>query len=252
MKWSSVKTILLGMLIVMNIFVISALMVRRLSSERIPPVAISAAVDALENSGFSCDAALLPDKYITADIPSVSFYSPVELSRMFFGSQLAFQTSGSALIARSDGAELTVDGEAFVYKTEAEPVEASEERLRKKLRELGISLRGAAYSPEQEIFCCYYGGYPLLEMYLRAKLDAEGEICSIEARWPKLSASGAASSGINIFSHLPRFSEVFKHGGTVKRIRFGYALSKRGGTDIYELRPAWRVVLEDGRSHVFK
>ena len=50
MKWSSVKTILLSMLIVMNIFVISALMVRRLSSEHIPPVAISAAVDALESS----------------------------------------------------------------------------------------------------------------------------------------------------------------------------------------------------------
>ena len=252
MKWSSVKNILLGMLIVMNVFVICAALVQRLSTENIPPVVISAATDTLERGGISCDGSLLPDKYITAQLPGVSFFTPTELSRMFFGSQLAFQTNGTALIARRGDAELTVDGETFTYKSGKAGTEANEKLLRRALHRLGFSLKGAQYSEKYNIFCCYYDGHPLFGMYIRAELDSDGEISSIEACWPELSPAGSVETGVNIISHLPDISEAFPGGGTVSRVRLGYSLSRRRGTDVYELQPAWRVTLEDGRSRIFR
>lgn len=252
MKWSSVKNIILGMLIVMNVFVICAVLVQRLSTENIPPVVISAATETLERGGIICDGSLLPDKYITAQLPGVSFFTPTELSRMFFGSQLAFQTNGTALIAHSGDAELIVDGETFTYKSGKDSAEADEKQLRRALRQLGFSLRGAQYSEKYNLFCCYYDGNPLFGMYIRAELDSDGEISSIEACWPELSPSGNLETGVNIISHLPDISDAFPGGGTVSRVRFGYSLSRHRGTEVYELQPAWRVTLEDGRSRIFR
>lgn len=252
MKWASVKNILLGMLVIMNAFVIGALTIKRISSEEIPPVITTAAVEALESSGILCNDALLPNKYITAKRLNVSFKSPAELSRMFFGSQLAFQTDGRTLIARRDGAELIIKDETFSYSTGAEPAEATEKQLRKALRQMGLNMKNGVYSSEYNIFCCYYDNIPIFGMYIRAYLDSDGELCSIEARWPELSSQGISDTGITVINYLPYFGEAFPGGGTVESIRFGYYLSQNTATGQYELSPAWKVTMEDGRRHVFK
>lgn len=252
MKWSSVKNILLGMLIVMNAFVICSLLIRRMNTENIPPVVLSAAVDTFGREGISCDEALLTARYITAEKPTVRFYTPTELSKMFFASQRPFQSDGTALVTRSGSAELTVDGETFAYKSGGQSVPATEKELRRALKKLGLDMAGAKYSSEQNLFCRYQGGHPLFGIYIRAELDGDGSITAVEARWPRISPSGDRETGINIISLLPDIGEAFPGGGTVKRVRFGYSLARRGGTDVYELQPAWRVTLEDGRSRIFR
>lgn len=251
MKWTSIKNILLGILIVMNVFLIGTLTYKRINGEKIPPVVLTAAVEVLENGGISCDRVLLPDKYISAEKFSAGFFSPAALSRMFFGSQQAFQTDGRALIARKDGAELIVEDELFIYRSGTESVNSTEEQLRSALKALGLNMKNGAYSPEHGIFCCYSGSSPLFGMYIRASLDSNGDICFIEARWPQFYSPSTPEGGITVISHLPQIGEIFGKG-TVQRIRFGYSLSRDASTGRYEFVPAWRVTLTDGRSHVFK
>lgn len=251
MKWPSVKNILLGMLIVMNLFVLGELVYKRFTSEKIPPVILAAAADALENSGISCDSAILPDKYVSAGELSASFFTPDELSRMFFGSQLAFQTDGRALIAHSGSAELTVEDASFVYKTGAEPAEADEAQLRSALEALGINMKHSRYSAKYNVFCYYIDNAPLFGAYIRAEADSSGRLCTVEACWPKSCRSVSGKTGVTVINHLPYFGEVFEGGGTVERIRFGYALSRDYSTGRYKLSPAWKVTMRDGRRHVF-
>ncbi len=251
MKWSSVKNILLGMLIAINLFLISTLTYKQIKTENIPPEVISAAVEVLENSGITCDEALLPQKYMTAKSLSVSFNSPAELSHMFFGSQLAFQTDGRRLIARSGEAELIIEDEAFSYSAGTVPSKATEKQLRRALKALGLNMKNGVYSEKYNIFCCYWDGIPLFGMYVRAELDADGELCSVEARWPEIYSDGGSASGLTVMSCLPYFGKAFGGSGAVERIRFGYSLSKNAAADIYTLSPAWKVTMTDGRRLVF-
>ncbi len=250
MKWSSVKNIMLGMLIVMNVFLLGSLIWKQVSGAKISPVIIAAADEALKKSGIE-GGELISRSYESSAVLEAEFFSPAELSRMFFGEQLAFQTDGQRLIARKDGAELVIDDVSFYYSSALSPADVGEDGLRKALSALGLDMRSGSYSEANNIFCLYRDRLPLFGMYIRASLASDGSLCSVEACWPKTLSEAEQLGNLTLISHLPRFSSVFRDGGEIGRIRFGRALSRDTSSDRYEFVPAWRVTLTDGRSAVF-
>ncbi len=250
MRWSLVKNLLLGLLLVMNLYMLGVSFAKRLSSEKIPPLVAASAVEALENSGISCDPGLFPDRYLTVRTFNVSFPTPMELSRMFFGEQLAFQTEERTLIARQDGAELRVEDEGFSYSSGEAASSANEKQLRRALKELGLDMSRARYARDGS-FACYFDGRPVFGMYIRASLDADGQLARVEARWPLKGYTGDRRSGVSIIDFIPDILSRFPEGGTVTGLEAGYLAVRNENTDIYSFVPAWRITMEDGKTEVF-
>lgn len=250
MKWTSVKTMILVLLMVMNLFVLGELMAQRMESEKIPPVVRTAALEALSGSGIVCDEGLLPEKYLTVRSFSGSFPTAAELSRMFFGRQLAFQTEDMTLIAREGGAELRVEGESFVYSRAGKAAEPDEKKLRRSLKALGLDMEQAEYLGDGE-FGFYYEKRPVFGMYIRASVDGEGSPVRVEARWPSLEAAGERRTGIGIISCIPDVIERFPEGGTVVGLTAGCAQVRDADTGALTFEPAWRIVIAGGDEEVF-
>ncbi len=251
MKWSSVKTMLLALLIVMNGFVLGVLAVKRADSEKIPPVVRSAALEALENNGIICGEGLLPEKYLTMRSFSGSYPTATELSRMFFGEQLAFHTENRTLIARNGGAELRIEGERFSYKATGEAVPADEKALRKVLRGLGFDLGRARYMAERGEFRLYYENRPVFGAYIKASLDRGGNLVSVEAMWPVVDFSERRLTGISIIGCIPEMLDKFPPGTTLTGIEAGYRPVKDEDTGVYTFEPAWRITAEGGLEEIF-
>lgn len=249
MKWSSIKNLMLGFLVVMNIFVISAAAVRRYKSEKIPPLVLAASAEAMENSGVSCDESLLPDKYLSMERIKGEFFSAAELSKMFFSEQLAFQTDERTLIANKDGAQLLVEELGFAYYSEAKTVESSEKELRSALKKMGFDMRYAQYGGEGEFYCSYKGK-TVFDMYIRASLGEDGSLARVEACWPKLTSAGSFQTGLSIIGSITAIGEAFS-GGEIKEIEAGYSLVQNDSSSSAVFRCAWRVTLKDGRSKIF-
>lgn len=250
MKWSIVKNLMLGLLIVMNMFMIGSMLLQRFNNEKIPPLVSAAAVDALSNNGIECDPGLLPDSYLTVRTFSGSFPTATELSRMFFGEELAFQTEERTLIARKGEAELRVERESFSYNGGGLPVQAGEKALRKALKELELDMSRARYIGNGE-FSCVYDGRPVFGMYLRASLDADGNIAGIEARWPSVGYASGRQTGISIIDRIPEVISRFPRGGTIVELEAGYSAVHNESTGVYSFEPSWRMTMKDGTSEIF-
>ncbi len=249
MRWSTVKNLMLGLLIAMNIFMTGASVLKRVESERIPPLVAAAAADALNNNGIKCAPGLLPDRYLTVRTFSGGFPTAIELSRMFFGEELAFQTEGRTLIARHDGAELRVEDTRFSYTGGGEPVKADEKALRRAMEELGLDMSRAGYDGNGE-FALICDGRPVFGMYLRAAIDGDGNVVSVEASWPGVDFADRRRSGISIIDHIPEMLELFPDGATVKNLEAGYTLVRNENTETYSFEPAWRVTVDGGRTEI--
>lgn len=251
MKWPTVKNLMLGLLLVMNLFMLSTLLVKRFNSEMIPPLAREATVDAMENSGIICADSLIPEKYLTIKGLKGAFPTAIELSRMFFGEQLAFQTEDRTLIATRDGAELVVGDQDFSYKSGKPGVDAGEKELRRALDRLGLDVKNAAYDSVTGRFEGRYDGKPVFGMYIKASLDAQGSIARIDACWPRLYAGGGNYSGVSIMNCLPGILDRLSDKGEVKAIEAGYSFAKTENTDTLAFQPSWRFTMEKGGTEVF-
>lgn len=251
MNWSQIKNILLGMLIVMNIFVISARIFTRLTTENIPTVVCAAAEMVLQNNDLECPKELLPEKYVSAPQLTVSFPSAAELSERFFAVQTAFSPDSDAITATWDGKVLRVKDIFFSYNSGKSPAKASEKELRRALKKIGFELKNAKYSEKHNMFIPYYKSAPLMDMYITAQLDENGEICTVSGVWPKINSVSSPRSALSIIDHLPGVIKRFQKG-KIEDIRFGYKLSDDTVSGTYTFVPAWRVDMTDGRSGVFK
>ena len=251
MKWPIVKNMMLVLLIVMNVFILGSVLAKRLSSERIPPLVNTAAIQALENSGIVCERSLLPEKYLTMRTFTGRFPTAMELSRMFFGKQLAFQTEERTLIARQGDAELRVEDEYFCYDSGLPAVDCDEDELRRALKKLGLDMSHAVFGGGEWQFDYMYDNRPVFGMYIRAFLTEDGQIAKVEARWPTAISSSARRTGISIIGCIPDILERFPDGDTVIGLEPGYSAVRNENTDVYSFEPSWRITMEKGDSEIF-
>ena len=251
MKWSVVKNLMLGLLIVMNIFMIGSMLLQRFNSEKIPPLVAAAAIDALDGRGIRCDSGLIPDSYLTVRTFNGRFFTATELSRMFFGEELAFQAEDRTLIARHGSAELRVEDECFWYDSGLPAVGCDENKLRRALKKLGLDMSHAVFGGGEWQFDYSYDNRPVFGMYIRAFLTEDGQIAKVEARWPTAISSSARRTGISIIGCIPEVISRFPSGGTVSGLEAGYSAVINETTGACSFAPAWRMTMEDGTSEIF-
>lgn len=240
MKWTKIKNIILSFLLVMNIFMLAVIAVTTYNKETIPKEVVDSSISLLNKSGFSISRETYPDKYYMLSDYNAKFYTASDLSQLFFKKQVAFRTADNSLIATNDGATLTVTSNHFLYKSgKAEIEDSSSASIENKLESLGINMDGAVYDEEEKLFYRMYNNANLFNMSIKAKLDKDGNICYVDAYWPKELAAGE-SRQFSFLESAVKMKDYFPDGGTIEKIELGYSLHSAGGEN-YSFIPAWRV-----------
>lgn len=240
MKWSNIKNIMVGFLIIMNLFMLAIIAVTTMQQSFIPERVVNAAISVLRESGFEIEDDTFPSSYYTLPSYNAQFYSASDLSELFFGKQVAFRTEENSLVAVEGAAVLTVNDNHFYYESGRTASETkSSSVLRRAVKKLGIDMKGAVYDEKTGYFYRMYNDTNLFNMSLEVKLDNDGEICFIKALWPKKLTTGERRK-ISFVESTMKLKEEFPDGGKIKNIELGYSLRSVGGEKFY-FTPAWRV-----------
>lgn len=249
MNWSKIKSIMIFFLIAMNIAMIAFIAMTSLRDASVPESVIDASLKVIEGEGFECDRALFPSKSYTLPRLDVKFHTASELADIFFSKQLAFRTVEGSLVAREERATLTVSENHFLYESgyDADGSHSSK-RVKRALEEAGINMRGSVYDENEDCFYFMYKDVNLFNMYLRAKLDSDGELCYVSAQWPSV-LSALEDKDISFTQVITKLASAFPDGGTIRAIEPGYALHSSGSKHYFS--PAWRVNV-DGKLQIIE
>jgi hypothetical protein len=240
MKWSNIKNIMVGFLILMNLFMLVIIAVTTMQQSYIPERVINAAIKVIRQSGFEISDDIFPKTYYTLPSYRAQFYSASDLSDLFFGKQVAFRTEEKSLVAVEGNAVLTVNDNYFSYDSGYAAAEnLSPKKLKRALEKLGIDMKGSVYDNKAGYFYRMYNGTNLFNMSLEAKTDSDGEICYVKAHWPKELEAGERKK-ISFIESAAKLKDTFPDGGKIQSIELGYSLNSLGG-EKYIFTPAWRV-----------
>lgn len=240
MNWSKIKTLMIYFLLGMNIFMIAFIAISMWRDYAVPDNVINATLNILEKNNFECEKTLIPTTTYDLSDLNVSFYSESELSEIFFSKQLAFKTSEKSLVAQSGGATLTVTDSHFVFENgKSADTTVSERRIKKALKNAGINMDFAVYDKKERCFYRMYNGVNLFNMYLKAELDHNGEICYVSALWPG-ELTPYNDVRLSFSASIKKVKEAFPEGGKIELVEPGYLLIPVGGNR-YTFKPSWRV-----------
>lgn len=240
MSWSKIKSIMIYFLIAMNLFMAIFIVCTNYRDTHIPNKVIQASVDILKRDGFECDKKIIPASTYELSVLDTSFYSADELSEMFFGKQLPFKTSDESLVATDTEASLTVTGNYFEYKSSEKPSGTySESDLEKALKKAGLNMDGAVYDEKERCFYRMYKGVNLFNMYIKAELDKDGNICNISAQWPTELVAHEKTK-LSFVTSVTKVKNAFPKGGKITLIEKGYSLTSLGNSN-FRFIPSWRV-----------
>lgn len=240
MSWSKIKSIMIYFLIAMNLFMALFIAVTNYRDTHIPNKVIQAAEDILREDGFKCDKKLIPASTYELSVLDTSFYSANELSEIFFGKQLPFKTDKESLIATDGNSVLTVTENYFSYESsEKADKSCSEKEIEKALKKLGINMDGSVYDEKERCFYRMYKGINLFNMYIRAELDKDGNICNISAQWPTELVAHEKTK-LSFVTSVTKVKNAFPEGGKITLIEKGYSLTPLGNSN-YRFIPSWRV-----------
>lgn len=243
MDWSRIKNIIIIFLIVLNIFLLAMMGVTTYRENYISPDVLNSALKVLKKDGFLCEPDIMPDMYIDAVVLKTEFYSAIELSEIFYKKQVPFRTSKDTLIAENNGGKLSVSSNYFLFENGSTPVKASELRLRHALRKAGIDMSYSVFDKSTGYFYMMHRSSNLFNMYLHAEVDKSGNLCRVEAQWPK-SVKPSSRKRISFCDKAVSLSDYFKVAGRISQIELGYEL-KSESEDSFSFEPSWRVSTED-------
>lgn len=243
MNWSKIKTIIIYFLVVMNIFLLICMAIFTYSENTVPEKVLISSAELLRKDGFNLDESVLPGRYITLPTLHTTFYSPSDLADIFFNKQLAFRIKEDSMVAAEDDAALTVTLNSFSYKTESSPVKVSASNIKRKLKKAGIDMSGAVYDEKNGFFYKMYKGHNLFNMYIKASIDKDGNLCEVSGQWP-MSVSPKGKKRFSFTKHVPMLSESTTTRGEIKNIECGYMLKSIGGNK-YVFSPSWRIFVDN-------
>ena len=227
----------------MNIFMLAIIAITTYNKETIPTEVVDSSISLLKKSNFSISRNLYPDKYYMLPDYNAKFYTAGDLSQLFFKKQVAFRTADNSLIAENDGGILTVTSNHFQYKSiKVAVADSSASDLERELENLGINMDGAVYDAKEKLFYRMYNNANLFNMSIQAKLDKEGNICYVNAYWPKELSAGE-SKRFSFLESAVRMKDFFPDGGAIEKVELGYSLHSIGG-EKYTFVPAWRVKVD--------
>ncbi len=244
MNWSKIKTIMICLLIVMNLFIATYIATVTFKNSSVPDSVIASTVEVLKKDGFQCDKSLIPEKSFILPTLNTSFYSASDLSEMLFGKQVPFRTEDNSLVATVNYSTLTVTENFFTFETSAEAdTSHSMRKIKKALKKAGIDMKDSVYDEKERCFYRMYKGMNLFNMYIKAELDKDGNLCRISAQWPGKMTENEKKN-LSFVSSVTKLESFFPAGGTINVIEGGYSLHHIGNENFLFV-PAWRVRVND-------
>jgi len=242
LNWTKIKNIILAFLIVMNIFMLFVIAFTSNQKTKIDKKVIDSSISVLRKSGFKIKKEDFPDSYYKLPSYSATFYSAGELSELFFKKQIAFSTSENSLIASENNKKLTVSGNHFIFESNCEEKKSNHDEILTVLEEYGIDMQGAVYDTKNDCFYRMFNNANLFNMSIQAKIDKNGDLCYVNAYWPKSLKEGK-SEELSFIENAIKLKALFPEGGRIQKIELGYSLQDVGGEN-YSFIPAWRVSVD--------
>ncbi len=254
MSWSSLKNIMLSILVIINLFLIVTAVVLEKRDVKVDETVIDSACEILNESEFTVDKSIIDEKYPKLTPIFGKFLSHAELSKMFFKEEVPFWASDDSAIAQKDGKTLTVNDDRFIFKTDKEQKTASVSEVKKALKKIGFDMSSAEGEEDNGYvtFRLYYEKKQIFGAYLTAGLDENKKLSYVEGIWPEIRRNGASYYGEHIFSFVPSFKDFFYEGSKIVGIEVGYMIPSTFDYEGYKpLSAVWQVTTDSGQEHYF-
>ncbi len=236
MNWSNIKNIMIGLLIVINVFLIGDMAVTKYKENALPEGIAESVERIFAKNGITVEEGLLPSFYEERKSLDISFYSIDTLAQMLLGGKVEYTSDGENIIAEKDGRILSVNGHSFSYKTPLTAVESGDRRIIKALSDAGLSNPGMKC--ENGSVGVEIDGFEIEGLYLDAALDSNGNIAFLSGVWGKLSI-GEETEKATFVSAAPNVCKAIPSGSRIKNITGVYVIEGSGQN--YTVKPAWKV-----------
>ncbi|MDO4562687.1 MAG: hypothetical protein Q4C12_02505 [Clostridia bacterium] len=244
MNWRSVKSIMIGLLVAVNVFLLANIFTLNFEHTRVDERVLQSAVQVLADKGIECSMDIIPKYYAAADILSVDFFTISELSQMFFENPVSYGSDGKNVVISENGTTLTIDGNSFSYTNGSQlRINFGEAELRKALAAKGFDMEDAVYDAMQDTFYRYHDRRKCEGLYIRAAFDERGDLCAVSGVWPNVEVLRENEDVEHIAQKIPQIEAAMGQGGKITGISLCYKL-QQDASDV-TLVPAWRIETEE-------
>ncbi len=246
MSWSKIKSIMIGILVLINAFLLVDIALTKYMSSALPKGTGEDFVNVLKQKNITIEEELIPKYYEKRTTVSVELYSLDQLSQMFLGKKVGYTSSGDKVVATTDTGEITVDGNYITFAGKGTPDEKNGTDILKAMKNIGISTEGAVYDEDEKIVKLEFDGVEVEGVYLDVTLSKDGKIVSAEGIWPKITLDGTAEK-VSVITAVLDIRNSLPEGAHIADIEKIYIFECIN--NIPRIRNAWRISSQ-GKSYV--
>lgn len=236
MEWSRIKTILIWVFAIVNIFLLSIYFKEANTGKTLDKEVIISTIEILRQNNISIDEDVLPDSFENVKVCSVE-NECADINSMLENTKL-------------DKNSVTVDGNSFVYKPKEQ---IQRDDVEDMLKNAGLITTEEYKKVESDGYEYYYlksENKVFFDSCIRVKI-ADGEVEEIYGKnWLKdrISEDGVAEI-VSPAEILIDFSAQYDGTDriTVNSVTAGYYIGERTGNVKTTASPAWEISVSDGR-----
>ena len=238
MSWSKVKNIVIGILVVINLFLLCDIAITRFNSIELPKGTGDNFVSILEEKGITIAPKLIPQHFEERNDISVEFYNIDSLTQMFIGEDVKYVSDGQSVIAAINDKKLTVTGRHFEYSTLHHSVNKDGDDILKAIKKVGIDTKYARFIESEGIIRMVIDSMIVEGIYLDVALSKTGELSYVKGIWPKAEVKSQGRKE-SVISCVTDIVATLPYGAYIDDIEGIYVFEYKGQEA--SVKPAWRI-----------
>lgn len=238
MSRQKVKSIIIIILAVTNVFLLVNLVIYERNVFRLPEKSVESALDLLEKRGITAERGVIPTAYEKRANVDFSYYTIDELSEMLLGERVDYKSDGKNIVAEKDGNSLTISGNTFSYETGLEKALRGGKKTVSRLRELGFFTDGAYFDEKTGLVKLRAASCEVDGLYLDAYFAPNGSLSSLYGSWGRAAVKSGTERTAFIFT-VPKLLSILPENTNITRVQKLYILRRSGQN--YTMDAAWRV-----------
>lgn len=246
MSWSKIKNIMIGILVLINVFLLVDIALTKYTSSALPKGTGEDFVNVLKQKDITIEKELIPEYYEKRTLLTAELYSLDQLSQMFFGKKVGYSSSDDCAIASCDMGEIVVDGNHIAFTGNGTPIAKNGDDILKAMKAIGISTEGAVYDEEDGIVKIAFDLVEVEGIYLDITLSKDGKIASAEGVWPKITVDGT-NEKVSVITAVLDIRNNLPEGAHISGIEKTYIFECVN--NIAQIKNAWRISSQ-GKSYV--
>lgn len=246
MSWAKIKNIMIGILLLINIFLLVDIALTKYMSSALPQGTGENFVKVLAEKNITVEDSLVPHYYETRKNLSAELYSLDNLSQIFLGKKVGYVSEGDMVVAKAEKGKIAVDGNYIKFSSGKENREKDGEKIIAAMKQAGLSVEGATYDGEDGTVKLVFDHAEVEGIYLDIALDENGEIAYAEGVWPKITVEGT-NEKVSVISAVLDIRNRLPEGAHITNIENIYIFECVN--NIPEIKNAWRISAL-GRSYI--